>query len=56
MVLVASPTTLEDVTEKSGIRFHADASRTSRKYLIEAMVGASPCWISTAMAFNICTL
>jgi hypothetical protein len=39
VVLVASPITFDDVTERSGIRFHADASRTSRKYLIEAMVG-----------------
>ena len=29
----------EDVTARSGIRFRTEASRTSRKYLIEAMVG-----------------
>lgn len=34
-----SPITLEDVTARTGILFHTETSRTSRKYLVEAMVG-----------------
>ncbi|MDQ2777483.1 MAG: CRTAC1 family protein [Acidobacteriota bacterium] len=35
----SSPISLDDVTSQSGIRFRTQASRTSRKYLVEAMVG-----------------
>jgi hypothetical protein len=33
------PIAFDDVTAQSGIRFHTEASRTSKKYLLEAMVG-----------------